>query len=220
MSTNGVGTTARSAKPLCLNNISAPILDIIKSKKSTTFEKVADNLLADLNLSKVDYGKEKTFRRRVYDVINVLVASGIIEKQNKDITFVGYNPGITVIPVDPAAAEHESQIREKEKKLMNSIKLLVGLSLLLKRNKIRPRPPTTISLPALMFSYNKNSKGKVVRSIDGRQLTITSSTVPSFYGQIDVINKIKFTPAMLMEELKNFKELVGMSNNFYSYLLH
>ncbi len=59
----------------------------MESKGTTTYNEVADELVADMKAAADDDGggqyDEKNIRRRVYDAINVLMALDIITKEKK-----------------------------------------------------------------------------------------------------------------------------------------
>lgn len=68
----------------------------VEEKQSTTYQSVATELVGEMGEQAVAGGAdgqcvdEKNIKRRVYDAINVLQASGIIRKlPNKDIEWVG-----------------------------------------------------------------------------------------------------------------------------------
>lgn len=83
---------AQSHKHNGLRTISMRVRDIVSLKKSTTYKEVADVLIAELHPgmvpnSKEQFKEEKNVRRRVYDALNVLVASGIVAKTGKHVTW-------------------------------------------------------------------------------------------------------------------------------------
>ncbi|RHN48985.1 putative transcription factor E2F-DP family [Medicago truncatula] len=82
-----------------LPQISMKVLEKVESKGRTTFNEVADELVAELadpmnsglSPNKQQYD-EKNVRRRAYDVLNVLMAMDIISKDKKEIQWKGLPP--------------------------------------------------------------------------------------------------------------------------------
>ena len=197
---DNIEPTSRSSKPLCLSNLAAPILDIIKTKEITTFAEVADIIINDICKNKPEENKDRTLRRRVYDVLNVFCAAGFIEKNNKSIKFC-YVPS-PANQINSLNNEPEYRIREKEKILFSKIKQLIYHSLLLEKNQSRNRPHNAIKLPCIFVGFRDISSGTVNRSLDGKQLSIISSSAPFFFSPIDVFKKMNFS---LIDQKKHIK---------------
>jgi len=90
-----------------LRHFSLKVCQKVESKKNTTYNQVADELVEEYNsnedsASPVD---QKNIRRRVYDALNVLMAMGIIAKEKKDIQWIGL----------PTNAKQELESMEEEK---------------------------------------------------------------------------------------------------------
>jgi transcription factor Dp-1 len=69
------------------------VCEKVESKVTTTYNEVADELVAELkdgNLGDGQVYDEKNIRRRVYDAINVLMALDIISKEKKAIQWRGF----------------------------------------------------------------------------------------------------------------------------------
>ncbi|EFN59258.1 hypothetical protein CHLNCDRAFT_15459, partial [Chlorella variabilis] len=78
-----------------LRHFSLKVCEKVESKGDTTYEEVANELIADL-AAEVAAGTveqlhdEKNIRRRVYDALNVLEAIGMINKNKKAIQWKGW----------------------------------------------------------------------------------------------------------------------------------
>lgn len=73
--------------------IPAQVCEKVESKGTTSYNEVADELVAELKDGGMDDGicyDEKNIRRRVYDAINVLMALDIIAKEKKAIIWKGF----------------------------------------------------------------------------------------------------------------------------------
>jgi hypothetical protein len=69
------------------------VCEKVESKGTTSYNEVADELVAELKDGGMDDGicyDEKNIRRRVYDAINVLMALDIIAKEKKAIIWKGF----------------------------------------------------------------------------------------------------------------------------------
>jgi hypothetical protein len=77
----------RREKPLCLNNLAASVMKFIEAARVTTFQDVADRLILEVSRFLRENKGDKTTRRRVYDVLNVFLAPGLIERSGKSIRF-------------------------------------------------------------------------------------------------------------------------------------
>jgi hypothetical protein len=76
-----------------LRHFSMKVCEKVESKGTTSYNEVADELVAELKDGGLDDGicyDEKNIRRRVYDAINVLMALDIIAKEKKAIIWKGF----------------------------------------------------------------------------------------------------------------------------------
>jgi hypothetical protein len=112
-----------------LRFISAKVCEIVESKVTTTYNEVANELVIEA-LKLFDSGShpekkkkdhEKNIRRRVYDALNVLLATDIISKtkekgdREKSIHWKGY-PTTTSVDLIMLQKEKEAALAEIEKK--------------------------------------------------------------------------------------------------------
>ena len=88
----GGGSSDKGGKGL--RHFSMKVCSKVESKGRTTYNEVADELVAEL--SSIEHGgspdiayDEKNIRRRVYDALNVLMAMDIISKEKKEISWRG-----------------------------------------------------------------------------------------------------------------------------------
>lgn len=70
----------RNAKGLKV--LSARVKTILIGKRLSSYRQVAEELIKDMNI--VNKAEEKNILRRVYDALNVLIASGVVVKHGKD----------------------------------------------------------------------------------------------------------------------------------------
>lgn len=145
-----------------LRHFSMKVCEKVESKGRTTYNEVADELVAELqnpeNQTPGDTEKfdEKNIRRRVYDALNVLMAMNIIAKEKKDITWKGL-PTRSQMNVESLNAEKlrcATRIEKKRELLEDLSEEYNGLLQLYRRNNAQPLPEgpdrVPIHLPFLM----------------------------------------------------------------------
>jgi transcription factor Dp-1 len=96
-----------------LRHFSRKVCEKVEQKKVTTYNEVADELVAEFNSAPEKAGgsiDQKNIRRRVYDALNVLMAMNIIKKDKKEIRWIG-------LPATNAKEEVALLQAEKEKRL-------------------------------------------------------------------------------------------------------
>ncbi|ELR22838.1 transcription factor e2f/dimerization partner (tdp) domain containing protein [Acanthamoeba castellanii str. Neff] len=91
-------TQNRGAKNKGLRHFSLKVCEKVQSKRVTTYNEVADELVTELQMLAAagqaegmgnNSSSQKNIRRRVYDALNVLMAMDIITKEKKEIRWVG-----------------------------------------------------------------------------------------------------------------------------------
>lgn len=101
-----------------LRHFSMKVCEKVESKGRTTYNEVADELVAEMSRSEIALGgqfDEKNIRRRVYDAINVLMAMDIIQKEKKEILWKGF-PKTAGNALDRLKSERLNKIKEVEGK--------------------------------------------------------------------------------------------------------
>ena len=139
-----------------LRHFSLKVCEKVEQQGVTTYNNVADELVADLanepfddedddgdgggessssKKKRVAYD-EKNVRRRVYDALNVLTAMGIIVKEKKKITWIGLPGGVsqTVGKLAGEKKAREQRLREKRNHLQELLVYVVALKNLKQRN--------------------------------------------------------------------------------------
>ncbi|KAI7871561.1 E2F/DP family winged-helix DNA-binding domain-containing protein [Spinellus fusiger] len=100
-----------------LRHFSKQVCDKVAEKGTTTYNEIADELATDINLT-VEGSHvydQKNIRRRVYDALNVLMAMNIIEKDKKEIKWLGI-PGcykLSLLSQREAILLHEIEQEER-----------------------------------------------------------------------------------------------------------
>ncbi|XP_057785256.1 transcription factor-like protein DPB isoform X2 [Salvia miltiorrhiza] len=127
-----------------LRQFSMKVCEKLESKGRTTYNEVADELVAEFagpnnNLGSPDQQQydEKNIRRRVYDALNVLMAMDIISKDKKEIQWKGL-PHTSLSDIEELKTEragHRSRVEKKGVYLMELEEQYVGLENLIHRNE-------------------------------------------------------------------------------------
>ena len=124
-----------------LKNLSWSIKEIISKRKVSTYKEVANELISELASSSELTKDVRNIRRKIYDAINVLTATNIIEKQGKQIVL---KPKIN--------AERSVSVTKKKEKLVRLMDSYIATKNLFEQNSLErvarkvPYPLTLISL--------------------------------------------------------------------------
>ena len=201
--------SSRGSRPLCLNNLSARVLNFIEKNPSTSFTEVADTIMEDISGDE-NKNSDKTTRRRVYDVLNVFYAAGIITKDSKSIQYHPLSQNLYNEFVPESEQEIAQRCREKKQFLLQKISLILSYKSLIERNQTKNRPPSAIQLPALLVGFDKNVYGGSQSALDGRKLEIHASQNPQFFSPMDVLSKIPVSVNVKNEFFQQFQYLAPM----------
>jgi len=151
-----------------LRQFAEDVLHKVERKKRTTYNEVADELVADMYRSPTqDFmeGDEKNVRRRVYDALNVLLAMKIITKDKKMIQWAGMPASQAEQQSRLEKQKHELQkrIAEKRQELNELIVQQVAFANLVERNreteaagKASPNP-VVLRLPFIVVNTRKKT---------------------------------------------------------------
>ncbi|KAF7640276.1 hypothetical protein Mgra_00000104 [Meloidogyne graminicola] len=131
-----------------LRHFAHKVCEKVKHKGQTNYNEVADELVTEyFDHAVVPQDPEKyqydvrNIRRRVYDALNVLMAMNIIEKEKKEIRWVGL-PTSSLAEcrrLEEELAQRKERIRQKTEQLQELIVQLVAYKSLVQRNRERER---------------------------------------------------------------------------------
>lgn len=152
-----------------LRHFSMKVCEKVKEKGKTTYNEVADELVAEETESHpgVDPASydQKNIRRRVYDALNVLMAMNIISKEKKEIRWHGL-PTSSGQECDDLEKENEKareRIEMKQQQLRDLILQHVSFKSLVARNQenedrgLVPNPSSAIQLPFIIINTDKKT---------------------------------------------------------------
>lgn len=194
--------TSRSAKPLSLVNVTTRVFAILQERGTTSFDEVAEEILAkmgtDTELSTPN--EQRTLRRRVYDVLNVLCAAGIVAKDNRTITFQTANAQIK--GASQMVQTLQARVEAKRNSLLEKTKLLIYHKLLMNRNSKSDVPQHLAKLPLILLGFGDVDNGSSERELDGSSLVIVTRSPPLLFSPMNVLECIGFTPEEQLDCLK------------------
>ncbi|XP_073006880.1 transcription factor-like protein DPB isoform X4 [Typha latifolia] len=146
-----------------LRQYSTIVCKKVEAKGRTTYNEVADEILAELP-SLVNKGEdiefdEKNIRRRVYDAFNVLLAIDVIEKDKKEIKWIGFpsTRAEQIKKLEEIRLDLLSRIQKKTAFLQEVGDQLVDLQKLMSRNQKLQKSANISEGVALPFLLVKTS---------------------------------------------------------------
>ena len=129
-------STERAGVKSSMRNFSKMVCQKLEEVSITTYNEISENLIQEFSFidSRTDH---KNIRRRVYDVLNVLHSMGIIEKDKRQIRWIGYPTEITnnTDKYENEKIAIKRRVQEKKKALQISLQRFVALHRLIQRNK-------------------------------------------------------------------------------------
>ncbi|KAL0842562.1 hypothetical protein Bca101_015807 [Brassica carinata] len=194
-----------------LRQFSLKVCEKVESKGRTTYNEVADELVAEFALPdnddtspdqfllKQQQYDEKNIRRRVYDALNVLMAMDIISKYKKEILWRGL-PRTSLSDIQELKAERLSLRSRIEKKTTYSHELeeqYVGLQNLIRRNEqlysSGNAPSGGVSLPFILVQTRPHATVEVEISEDMQLVHFDFNSTPfELHDDNFVLNAMKF----------------------------
>eukprot|EP00775_Hariotina_reticulata_P012972 gene12972-13101_t len=115
---HGANSAANGNRPnKGLRHFSMKVCEKVESKGTTSYNEVADELVAELKDGTMEDGicyDEKNIRRRVYDAINVLMALDIIAKEKKAIIWKGF-------PANRGAAQQVQRVQNEQLAVLSEV---------------------------------------------------------------------------------------------------
>jgi hypothetical protein len=194
---------------LCLKTIAPHTLEVMRDLGTSTSEDIATIMINNYKRTNPNLSGQDTIRRRIYDVINVLSASGIIDKVGKQIVWRG---GRRTVVAPPRAAlgsdACEERVRMKEQMLSDKVKLLTLYKVLIKRNFVRERPSDAMILPVILLGIKDPGKATFTQSVNPCELEIKSGQGMHFFAPGDILRKISLSKQSIERILALSPELL------------
>lgn len=185
-----------------LRHFSMKVCEKVKEKGTTTYNEVADELVAEETQShpSVDPASydQKNIRRRVYDALNVLMAMNIISKEKKEIRWHGL-PTSSVQECDDLEKENEKareRIELKQQQLRELILQHVAFKSLVQRNQeneergLVPNPSSAIQCPFIIVNTEKKTHINCSISNDKSEYSFKFENAFEIHDDLEVLKRM------------------------------
>lgn len=208
-----------------LRYFSMKVCEKVESKRSTTYNEVADELVAEftyeeslLATSDQQQYDEKNIRRRIYDALNVLMAMEIISKDKKEIHWRGI-PSIDVEDIELLKAEHtqvKGRIEKKKAHLRELEEQVVGIQNLIERNESLFRsagsvPANGVALPFILVQTRPHAVVEVEISEDMQLVHFDFNSTPfKLHDDAFVLKAMRFGNSAMSMQRSNDEPTPGM----------
>ncbi|KAI6171071.1 hypothetical protein M3Y97_01084100 [Aphelenchoides bicaudatus] len=176
-----------------LRHFSSRVCEKVKEKVQTNYNEVADELVTEYfdslpyapqNQEKQQYDA-KNIRRRVYDALNVLMAMNIIEKEKKEIRWVG----LPTSSLAEKASQKSDQLREYIIQLV-AYKSLVQRNRELERRKGCPPDQAVLFLPFIIVNTERKTVVECAISHDKTEYAMTFERPFEIHDDIEVLKRL------------------------------
>jgi len=178
----------------------------VKEKGQTNYNEVADELVTEyfdsLSNPPCDTEKQqydmKNIRRRVYDALNVLMAMNIIEKEKKEIRWVGL-PTSSIQEcrrLEDEKMKRQERIRQKAEQLQELIIQLVAYKSLVERNREkertegRPNDNSVLYLPYIVINTDRKTMIDCMISHDKSEFMFNFDQPFEIHDDIEVLKRL------------------------------
>lgn len=215
-----------------LRHFSMKVCEKVKEKGTTTYNEVADELVAEETQSHpgVDPASydQKNIRRRVYDALNVLMAMNIISKEKKEIRWHGL-PTSSVQECDDLEKENEKareRIEMKQRQLRELILQHVAFKSLVARNQdnedrgLVPNPSSAIQLPFIIVNTEKKTHINCSISNDKSEFSFKFDNTFEIHDDLEVLKRMGLLLGLdkgqcTVEDISKIKTMVPKSLEKY-----
>lgn len=204
-----------------LKHFSMKVCEKVKSKGSTTYNEVADELVtefsSDPSISRQPFDgslmgesepfDQKNIRRRVYDALNVLMAINVISKEKKDIRWIGLptNAAQECIDLEEEKKKLNDLIEEKRKQVRALIIQQVAYKKLVERNKATNQtlnPNAIIKLPFIIITTDKKTVIDCSISDDRTEYLFNLDNAFGLHDDVEVLKRMGLVNEQFQTEAK------------------
>ncbi|EAX96293.1 hypothetical protein TVAG_264170 [Trichomonas vaginalis G3] len=187
---------------VCLKALAPRLLELLLELGETTSESIATILINNLIQENPHSFSQETVRRRIYDVINVLSATGIIEKDGKKLNWRGLkrqNPGAEAEQAPKPNAP--SPLVLKQRSLFLKLRILAAYKALIQKNFPNRKPPN--ALPARVMVFGTASNEIKTTRLGRHEIKIELRERPThFFSPTDIILHVQFPPQLIHDLLE------------------
>ncbi|XP_074315763.1 transcription factor-like protein DPB [Silene latifolia] len=206
----GRRATGTDKSGLGLRQFSMKVCEKVESKGTTTYNEVADELVAEYADASIDLetneqgDDEKNIRRRVYDALNVLTAMDIISKDKKEIQWKGL-PCTSLNDIEKLKTERiglRKRIEKKRAYLQELEEQFTGYQNVIQRNQQQYKngnPPCGgVALPFILIQTRPNATVEVEISEDMQLVHFDFNSTPfELYDDNYVLKQMNFGKSQL-----------------------
>ena len=175
-----------------LRTLSLKVKEIICSQGFSSYKEVAEQLVKTMELGEDEERtkEEKNVLRRVYDALNVLIASGVVVKQNKRYYWKGTSYSDKK-QVKETIQEKKKTLNDKREQLKLLADQYFSVREMFKRNKRHPTDEV-IGMPFIVVATEENSENKVNIEFNKAHtdVVLKFSKEIKLFGDMDVLVKM------------------------------
>lgn len=147
---------------VALKVLSGLVISILREKEKMKNKHLVDEVVKELNFQEASR-VEKGIRRRIYDVVNVLVAAGKVEKIENILYYK---------PAEDACSKDETILLQKRARMDKLSENIALLSSLCKKNKRQDRYCDKLFFPSSVLALSKRARFEVEESESSLALTV------------------------------------------------
>merc|ERR1719427_430598 len=216
-----------------LRHFSMKVCEKVKAKGTTSYNEVADELVAELTDPRYQSPSDPTYdqkniRRRVYDALNVLMAMNIISKEKKEIRWLGLptNSAQECRKLEQERHKRLERIKLKTQQLQDLILQQIAFKNLVERNRHTerfsgaPTPNSAIQLPFIIVGTSKRTVIDCSISNDKMEYMFNFDNTFEIHDDMEVLKKMKMTMGLdngtiSNEDLRKAKNMVPKALQSY-----
>ncbi|XP_049545775.1 transcription factor Dp-1 isoform X2 [Anopheles darlingi] len=217
-----------------LRHFSMKVCEKVKAKGTTTYNEVANELVAEETQSHVPGADpasydQKNIRRRVYDALNVLMAMKIISKEKKEIRWHGLATSNTVQECEELEKENEKarlRIVQKQQAFLDLVQQHVALKSLIARNQANeerglvPNPSSAVQLPFIIVNTDRKNNINCNISNDKSEYSFTFDDTFEIHDDLEILKRMGLSLGLengvcSEADLKKIKSMVPKSVEKY-----
>jgi hypothetical protein len=175
---------------LCLKAMAPLTLDVMREFGTSTSEDIATIIINKLLRTNPNLTCQETIRRRIYDIINVLSAAGLVDKVGKQVVWHPARRPIAPPAADAPSEASQDALRAKERLLCDKIRMLTLYKVLIKRNFVREPAPTAFPLPVIFLGVRDAGRTTFTQSLNRCELEIKCQRDALFLAPCDILQKV------------------------------
>ena len=212
-----------------LKHFSMKVCEKVKSKGTTTYNEVADELVAEFSndptISRQAFEgslsmggdsepfDQKNIRRRVYDALNVLMAINVISKEKKEIKWIGLptNAAQECLDLEEDKKKLIEMIDEKRRQVRALLIQQIAYKKLVERNKASQQtlsPNAIIKLPFVIITTDTKTTIDCAISNDRSEYFFTMNNAFGLHDDTEVLRRIGLVGDHPYENITEAKEIL------------